>query len=495
VGHRPAGEGPLRVELATGGLRAELASERTALLRTPAGETVLRYEGLAAADATGRALSARLVATGSALAIEVEDRGAAYPVTIDPLLVSQQAKLVHRTIEGVEANAWSGFSVAVDLDTALVGAPGDDLPVGIDGGSVYVFTRSGTTWTQQAVLVAGDGAEEDTFGQSVALAGDTALVGAYADDTLAGSDAGSAYVFVRSGTTWTQQQQLLAVGGAAGDTFGVSVSLSGDIALVGASGRDTFGGGGNAGAAYVFIRSGTTWTQQVELLAGDGFPDDRFGASVSLAGDTALVGSRFADMPAGSDCGAAYVFIRSGTIWTQQQKLLADDRAPADELGVSVSVSGNTALVGAWHADTPGGGDAGAAYAFTRSGTTWTQQQKLLAADDGAAGDSFGVSVSLSGDTSLVGVRLDDSPSAIDAGAAYVFTRVRTSWTQQEKLLASDRTGGSPYPSPATPPWWERGATTQPAATRPAEGSQHKAAFSDVFPPPGGWRTKPASAR
>jgi hypothetical protein len=243
------------------------------------------------------------------------------------------------------------LSVSVSGDTAVVGADHDDTPGGEGAGSAYVFARSGTTWTQQQKLLATDGTASDSFGVSVSISGDTALVGAYLDDPPSGTDAGSAYVFVRSGTTWTEQQKLLAPDGAAGDNFGNSVSVSGDTALLGAYKDD--GGGADAGSAYVFVRSGTAWTQQQKLVASDGGQFNAFGVSVSVSGDVAVIGVPYDNTPL-FDAGSAYVFMRSGSTWTQQQKLLAPAGAEQDYFGYSVSVAANTVIAGAPSAFGPG---------------------------------------------------------------------------------------------------------------------------------------------
>ena len=185
----------------------------------------------------------------------------------------------------------------------------------------------------------------------MALSGDTALIGAFQDDNAGGVDAGSAYVFVRSGASWTQQAKLAASDGAAFDQFGRSVALSGETALIGASADDT-AAGAEAGSAYVFVRSGTNWTQQAKLNASDGAAFDEFAFSVAISGETALIGAAHGDTPAGLDAGSAYVFVRSGTIWSQQAKLTASDGAAFAEFGISVAVSGDTALVGAQYSDT-----------------------------------------------------------------------------------------------------------------------------------------------
>jgi hypothetical protein len=337
---------------------------------------------------------------------------------------TQQAKLL--ASDGA-ANDWFGYAVSISGNTALIGACQDDNTKG----SVYVFARTGTTWTQEAMLLASDGAVGDHFGFSVSLSGDNALIGAQQDDDN-GLDSGSAYVFIRSETTWTQQAKLLASDGAADDLFGNSVSLSGDTALIGAWGDDD--NGGSSGSTYVFIRTGTTWTQQAKLLASDGAMGDWFGMFVSLSGDTALIGAYYDD-DNGVDSGSAYVFTRTGITWTQQAKLLASDGAVADQFGCSVSLDGDTALIGA-NCDNDNGAYSGSAYVFIRTGTTWTQQAKLLPSD-GAAYDVFSYCVALDGDTALIGAYGDDDNGDL-SGSAYVFTRTGTTWTQQTKLLASD---------------------------------------------------------
>ncbi|MGI9256961.1 MAG: fibronectin type III domain-containing protein, partial [Salinispira sp.] len=314
------------------------------------------------------------------------------------------------------ANDNFGYSVAVDGDTAIIGA----YDGGINKGSAYVFTRSGSTWTQQQELTADDGANGDYFGYSVAVDGDTAIVGAYGDE----SSTGSAYVFTRSGSTWTQQPKLTADDGAGSDYFGYSVAVHGDTAIVGAWGDDS-----STGSAYVFTRSGSAWTQQPKLTASDKLTSDRFGTSVAVDGNTAIVGA-YRDE---SSTGSAYVFTRSGSAWPpQQQKLTADDDgAINDNFGISVAVDGNTAIVGAYGDES----STGSAYVFTRSSSTWTRQQKLTA-DDGAASDWFGYSVAVDEDTdtAIVGAYQDESST----GSAYVFTRSSSTWTEQKKLTADD---------------------------------------------------------
>ena len=339
--------------------------------------------------------------------------GSAYVFVRSGAAWTQQAKL---TADDAAASNFFGSSVAVSGETAVVGAFGDG-DAGSFSGSAYVFVRSGAAWTQQAKLTASDAAAFDQFGFSVAVSGETAVVGAFFDDD-GGSDSGSAYVFVRSGAAWTQQAKLTASDAAEGDNFGRSVAVSGETAVVGASANDD--AGSNSGSAYVFVRSGAAWTQQAKLTASDAAEGDNFGRSVAVSGETAVVGASAND-DAGSNSGSAYVFVRSGAAWTQQAKLTASDAAEGDNFGTSVAVSGETAVVGA-NANDDAGSTSGSAYVFVRSGTAWTQQAKLTA-DDNAEGDNFGISVAVSGETAVVGAHLDDDGGS-NSGSAYVYAEL-----------------------------------------------------------------------
>jgi hypothetical protein len=323
-----------------------------------------------------------------------------------------------------------GYSLSVDGDTALVGAYGND-DGGSNSGSAYLFVRNGTNWVQQAKLTASDAAAGDEFGRSVSLNGDTAVIGAPKDDDAA-SNSGSAYVFVRNGTNWTQQAKLTAADAASDDTFGSSVSLNENTAVIGAYKDDT--SASDTGSAYVFVREGSNWTQQAKLTAADAAYSDWFGYSVSVDGDTAVVGS-YLDDDAGTSSGSAYIFVRDGTSWTQQAKLTASDAANSDRFGYSVSLWGETALIGAF-ADDHADADAGSAYIFVRNGTSWTEQAKLTASD-AAWNDQFGASVSLNGNTAVIGAPEDDDGGE-SSGSAYVFVNNGTNWIQRAKLTASD---------------------------------------------------------
>ena len=333
-----------------------------------------------------------------------------------------------------------GASVALSADgnLALVGAYADDVgsfpSVQTDAGSAHIFSRSGSSWSHLDKLEAPDAANGDAFGRAVALSdsGDTALVGAQADDVgsflAVQTDAGSAHVFTRSGFSWLPLEQLLAPAGAAGDGFGGSVSLSatGDTALVGAPSDDTaFPGGADAGSAHVFTSSGHSWTHQADLAPGAA-AGDGFGVSVSLSdsGDRALVGAYQDDTAAGAAAGSAHLFTRTGSSWSLAQPLLATDAAAGDHFGAAVALSGSgeAAWVGAYRDETAAGSVAGSAHLFVRlADASWVGGQVL--ASDAAAGDQFGFSVSLSqtGTRALAGAPFDDTAGGSNAGSASVF--------------------------------------------------------------------------
>ena len=429
-GVRPEGE---RLRLAmevSGELRAELVEEgRAVALKQAHGEAVMRYSGLYAYDARGRALPAEMKVSEGRVLLEVEDAGAVYPVTIDPLYTRTFTERQKLAASDWAAQDNFGVSVAISGDTAVVGAVADDIGSNAEQGSAYVFVRSCESWSQQWKLTASDGAAQDSFGEWVAISGNTVVVGApYDDESFA--DQGSAYVFVRSGGSWSQQQKLTASDGAADDEFGHSAAISGETVVVGARQDDeSFT---DQGSAYVFVRSGGSWSQQQKLTASDGEADDFFGVSVAISGDTVVVGAVFDDTGSNSSQGSAYVFARSGGSWSQQQKLTASDGDTRDYFGASVAISGDTVVVGAFADDIGSNVDQGSAYIFERSGGSWSQQQKLTASD-GAAFDRFG-SAAISGDTVVVGT----SPVNHNLGSVYVFARNGGSWSEEQKLTASD---------------------------------------------------------
>ncbi|MBI4881069.1 MAG: hypothetical protein HY812_15640 [Planctomycetes bacterium] len=487
---RPEGAGVLLAfELAVrGGLEPAISSDgRDVQFASAGGGAVLTYAGLSVVDADGRPLPAEFTRTERGLRLTIDDAGARYPLTIDPY--AQQAYLKASNSGNL---SFFGYSVCRSGDTVVVGAYRRLAWTG----AAYVFVRSGTTWSQQACLQASN-TEPDEFGKSVSISGDTLVVGAPYEDSAAtgvnGNEAdnstyesGAAYVFVRTGATWSQQAYLKASNTGANDHFGMSASVSGDTVVIGAYGEDSAATGVNgnqadssapyAGAAYVFTRSGATWSQQAYLKASNTEAGDFFGGAVSVSGDTVVAGANEDSAATGVNgnqadnnapiSGAAYVFVRTGSTWSQQAYLKASNTEANDWFGYSVSVSGDTVVVGApceGSSATGVNGNqadnsapwAGAAYVFTRSGATWSQQAYLKASNTGAK-DHFGMSASVSGDTVVVGAPGEDSSatgvngnqadnSADNAGAAHVFMRTASTWSQQAYLKASNTDFGDEF--------------------------------------------------
>ena len=307
-----------------------------------------------------------------------------------------------------------GWAVSAHGDRILVGARADD-DQGFDSGSAYVFRWTGSAWVEEAKLLPAGGGADDEFGTSVALLADFAFVGAPHEDT-AGSDAGAVYVFERSGTSWNQVDVLRAMDATGGDVFGTAVAADGSALVVGAP-LETQGGTAS-GAAYVFEEAAGTWSQAQKLTSTDLSSNDRFGGAVDVSGDSLIVGAFNAD-GATAAAGAAYVFRDNGAVWAQEQKLTASDGGVVDFFGYAVALSGEGAVVGAYLED-EAGSDAGAAYCFARDGAAWSESVKLVGADS-AAGDAFGFAVDLDGVHVAVGAWGDDDGED-EAGAAYGFS-------------------------------------------------------------------------
>ena len=367
-----------------------------------------------------------------------------------------------------------GLSLAIDGNILVVGATQEDSAApGVNGneaddsatgsGAAYVFVRSDGAWMQEAYLKASSPDRGDNFGWSVAVSGTTVVVSAlFTDSGVSGDPAdnsmngtGSVYVFTRTDGTWTQEAYLKASNPGEGDSFGESVAISGDTIVVGAPDEESAAVGVNgdetdnsaryAGAAYVFVRTGTTWAQQAYLKASNTDEGDRFGISVAISRDTLVVGAwgeSSAATGVGGDqtdnsapeSGAAYVFVRRGSVWTQQAYLKASNSGAEDQFGRRVAIADDTVLAGAYREDSAAtevhgnqnddsASDAGAAYVYVRNGATWSQQAYLKADTPGF----FGHRLALADDTAVVG--------AIDV--ACVFVRVGRVWTQRARLTSS----------------------------------------------------------
>lgn len=383
--------------------------------------------------ASGSTSQSREVA-GEHISMAAYNRGAIRSSMADPLAWLQQ----ELTADDGTGGDNLGYSVAVSGTAALVGA----LQATVNGnqyqGAAYIFTKSDGIWTEQQKLIASDGGGSDNFGKSVALDGTTALIGAHGATVNGHRYQGAVYVFTLSGGRWTEQHKLTASDGAAGDNFGGALALAGTTAIVGAF-NAAINGVAQQGAAYVYAESNGTWAQVQKLSANDGAQDDQFGHSIAFDGTSALIGAWGATIDGNYGQGAAYVFAVADGSWSETQKLIASDGAGGDTFSGGLAVSGTTALIGAPDAVINDNWGQGGVYAFTEVDGSWSQTQKLTASD-GVAADNFGYAVALDGTTALVGASNATVSDNVGQGAAYLLTDVAGSWSEMQKLTASDGT-------------------------------------------------------
>ncbi len=460
---------PLRVLLAvTGDLRARPKGEGTIALNDARGNGALSYSKLVAQDADGKKLAARMEASadGREIALLVEDEGARYPIVIDPVMASLEKKL--DATPNVQLDARFGFAVAIEGDTAVVGAWREDSGALADVGVVYIFSRSGSSWTlssrNNSGTSAGDACGEsvaisrplvvygcpgannntgrafvrdlstngsaellppfgmglrntgDRYGASVAISNNQVIVGEPLNDSQ-GTDSGIAFQFtLESGLSYADPTPY---NGASGDQFGTSVAIDGDTFVVGAPGFDS----GSGKAVVLDVNSSSTPPKY--LYADDRAASDNFGQSVAISGNTAVVGAPL-NSEKGSSAGAAYVFVRdTSRNWSQQQKLTGSDATAGNFFGAShIAIQGNTIVAGAYgysYFDLNKGTiqNAGEAYIFMRSGTVWTEQ--AITVGDNQAGDEFGIGLGISGNTVIVGARHATAAGTAGAGATFVY--------------------------------------------------------------------------
>lgn len=408
------------------------------------------------------------------------------------------APSLSRAMDGIQQQAYIkasnsergdlfGLSVSISGDTLAIGAYGEDGAAG----AVYIFTQSAGVWSQQAYIKASNSEANDRFGFSVSISGDTLVVGAYYEDSDAtGVDgdemsssflySGAAYVFTRTTGVWSQQAYLKASNTNAGDNFGFSVAVSGNVVVVGAPQEDSAASGvdgddsnnsrAGSGAAYIFVRTAGVWVQKAYLKASNTGGNDAFGETIAISDNTVVIGAYGEDSNAvgvdgvennnsANNSGAAYIFAATETgIWSQQAYLKASNRTTY--FGDSVAISGNTVVVGSpWESSNAIGvnGDqentsaasSGAVYVFTQQENIWSQQAYIKASNTGN-GDEFGSTVSIFGDGLVIGARQEDSDasgvngdemnnSVSGSGAVYAFSRsVDSIWSQQAYIKASN---------------------------------------------------------
>jgi len=275
------------------------------------------------------------------------------------------------------------------------------------------------------------------FGWSVSISGDYTIIGAPHNDDN-GTSSGSAYIFRKDGANWVEEQKFLASDAAEGDIFGISSSISGDYAIVGASENDD--NGTSSGSAYIFKRDGMNWIEEKKFTASDGAEGELFGTSVAISGDYAIVGAS-KDDDNGTFSGSAYIFRRDGVNWIEEKKLIASDGALDALFGYSVSISRDYVIVGAYGDD-----GNGSAYIFRRDGANWIEEQKLLASD-GALGDQFGYSTSISGDYTIVSAPKDN----LESGSAYIYSNFIVGMADEQSKSPNTYRLYQNYPNPFNP--------------------------------------------
>jgi hypothetical protein len=326
-----------------------------------------------------------------------------------------------------------GNAVALDGNRAIVGASRADINGETNRGAAYVFVRQGDEWVEEAQLLAFDGAEGDFFGTSVALSGDTAVVGAPLADVDGQTFRGAAYVFQIIGGGWLPREKLRAADGVAQDRLGWSVAIRGDTLFAGAI-KAEIGGNQSQGAVYVYTRQSGLWSQSQKLFDDEGALADLFGNALALTEDTALVGAYSANIGGNVNQGAAYVYSRVGGTWLLEERFVASDGANPDQFGWSVALDEDLALVGAWGKNIDGIEEHGAAYVFRRSGNTWNEEQRLTPADGEELG-LFGWAVALEDHVALIGAR-NDLPGETLQGVVYEFRRNVGLWEEIQRLEA-----------------------------------------------------------
>lgn len=325
---------------------------------------------------------------------EVEDAGAAYVYVLNDNGWKQQAKLVAQPFFAQDT---LGGNVALKGDVAMLGAiMRDDKEE--DSGAVVFFERDLNKWEQRQILTGPDTQAGDAFGQTIALEENYLVIGAPRNDAL-GNDSGAAYIYKRESDIWHYHTKITAGDGVAGDLFGISVAIDGNTILVGADLHDEKAE--NAGAVYVFVNKNNQWSQETKLIASDGGETDIFGVRVAISGNTALVSARRDDIEGiGVDAGSAYIFERDGHTWQEKIKLTSPDGNADDRFGRGVALSKGTAIISAMNHDA-NGSDTGALYVYKKGALGWKYTSKITAKVS-SPNDRFGWNVALSNDIAVI---------------------------------------------------------------------------------------------
>ena len=305
-----------------------------------------------------------------------------------------------------------GNNVSIYGDWAIVGAQGKDVGGNINQGKAYIYHYNGSSWTEHTILTASDAADSDHFGSDVAMSWPWIIVGAQHKDVGANASQGQAYLFKFNGSTWIQKQIITGSDGLVNDQFGVSVSIAGDYAIIGAQGKPS---------AYIWYRqSGDTWIEQDILSPSDGVPADWFGQRVVIADPWAAVSTTNKEVSSNESQGQVYVFNRNGSVWSETSILTASDGSAGDYFGRNMDISGNYLVIGAAHKDVGSISAQGKPYIYNGSGSVWSEEG-IIIASDGQLHDFFGSSVAISGDWIVVGAIGKNIGSDENQGKVYFF--------------------------------------------------------------------------
>ncbi|MCK4663979.1 MAG: immunoglobulin domain-containing protein [Bacteroidales bacterium] len=363
-----------------------------------------------------------------------------------------------------------GYCVSISGDYAIVGAHSEDHDINgenylLNAGSAYIFQYNGTSWQEIQKIVASDRGQEDNFGKAVSISGNYIVVGAFREDedingenTL--TSAGSAYIFFNNEGVWEETQKITASDREAANYFGRNVSMCENYIIIGAYENTTDASGENsiskAGASYIFYNNAGTWEEMQKIVASDRAFEDRFGASVAISNNYAVVGAYYENEDENgnntlNDAGSAYIFYNNAGTWQEVQKIVASDRAYQDYFSISVAIYGDYIMIGAWYEDEDESGgntmeNSGSAYVFYNNEGVWQETQKLTASDRNIQ-DVFGLSISISGNYAIINSYNDDEDANGEnfldcAGSAYIFYNNAGIWEETQKIVASDRAEG-----------------------------------------------------
>lgn len=332
-----------------------------------------------------------------------------------------------------------GASVAIDCTVGLAGSPGASCSAGKNCGLAVAYRYNGMTWVQEQVLSASDAGAGDWFGSTVSVSGEIAVVGAPNQACALGSYCGSVYVFRFNGSSWSEEQKLVPQDLAAGDSFGMAITTDGEVVVVGVRSDNCVAipSDPSCGSAYVFRYDGSHWVQEQKLRASDAVIYDNFGSAVSISSNSILIGAAGdACSIGGMRCGSAYIFAYNGSTWIQGQKLTASNGFQGVTFGESVFLAGNVAVVGAPLSNL----SRGSAYVFRFSNGNWVEEQQLTSPSSSPGAFMFGRSVGGSSARIPIGSPFGDCNANLvgNCGLSYVYRNGGFSWILEQELRASD---------------------------------------------------------